>query len=106
MGNAAGCCAPAPGDVPPEATAGVKSIETTPALSQRTVEASMRDIRTLVGVPELTPERVCALLEKMQLGPAVPVPADGAAGGDAAAVEAPAAAAAGALPHAQQCCSG
>ena len=81
-------CTPAKFSVEPvdvvyaSATAGVKAIETTPQLSQRTVEASMRDIRTLVGVPELTPERVCALLEKMQLGPAEPVP--GAAGGDGA----------------------
>lgn len=44
-------------------------IETTPLLSTRTCDASVKDINGTIGI-NITPQRMCELCDKMQLGPA------------------------------------
>jgi phenylalanyl-tRNA synthetase beta chain len=44
-------------------------IETTPLLSTRVCEASVKEINGTIGI-DITPQRMCELCDKMQLGPA------------------------------------
>lgn len=44
-------------------------IETTPLLSTRVCEASVKEINGTIGI-DISPERMCELCDKMQLGPA------------------------------------
>ena len=45
----------------------------TPLLSQRTCEASVIEINGVIGI-DITAEKICALCDRMQLGPAVYIP--------------------------------
>ena len=47
--------------------------EVTPLLSQRTCEASVKEINGIIGI-NITADKICALCERMQLGPAVYLP--------------------------------
>jgi len=47
-----------------------KSTHTTPLLSHRTCEASVKEINGTIGI-DITAERICTLCDRMQLGPAV-----------------------------------
>lgn len=59
-----------PVDIHYEATG---EVFTTPALSRRTCDAKVKDINGTIGI-EITPERICSLCDRMQLGPAEYLP--------------------------------
>ena len=54
-----------------------KSTHTTPLLSQRTCEATVKEINGTIGI-DITAEKICSLCDRMQLGPAVYVADRGA----------------------------
>lgn len=47
--------------------------EVTPLLSQRTCEATVKEINGVIGI-NITADKICVLCERMQLGPAVYIP--------------------------------
>jgi len=48
-------------------------VDTTPKMTVRSDQAAVADVNSLVGI-DITPERMCELCDKMQLGPATHVP--------------------------------
>ena len=64
---------PNPGTGNADDEAAMLSVETTPRLMQRTAEATVEEITSIVGV-DLTPEQIVTLCGKMQLGPAEYLP--------------------------------